>query len=100
MVNFQAVQQTVADGNLGKFLSLVDQLPDINASDEHGNTLLHWAVAYKRLQVAQELIEKKKIDTTKQNIQKKTAFDLCVDACVSDISFFEMKTYLKKILGK
>ncbi|KAF0981104.1 hypothetical protein FDP41_012892 [Naegleria fowleri] len=95
MSDYSQAQQTIADGNYGKFVAALDRLRNINATDEYGNTLLHWAAAYKRLEMVKELIEKKKIDITIKNKTQKTAFDLVVDASATDMSFFEVKQYLK-----
>lgn len=102
-----------SDGNVGKFKSMIENLTNINQVDENGNSLLHWyvslnindrtwfrAAAYKRMEMVKDLIEAKKIDTNIKNKLGKTAWDLVVDASATDMSFFDIKVYLKQKLGK
>ncbi|KAL9654045.1 hypothetical protein ABK040_011589 [Willaertia magna] len=99
-MSFSAIQQIIADGNVGKYKSQIESFSNINATDDQGNSLAHYAAAYKRMEILKDLLENRNINTEIKNKLGKTVWDLINEACQSDMSYFEVKQYLKQKLGK
>jgi ankyrin repeat protein len=71
-----------APNALGVFLELG---PNLEASDEHGNTALHFAAARNRLDCARQLL-KHGININRENMSGETALQIAVSAGHTEIS--------------
>ncbi|XP_047959863.1 ankyrin repeat-containing protein At5g02620-like [Salvia hispanica] len=82
---------------LGTFTILVDKLGDlVNAQDDDGETLLHFAVRANQLEIVEYLKENNKLEKLTKNSAGKTALDILNESVRDQGTYTKMKTILKK----
>jgi len=96
---FEEARTFIEQGNFAKFSQVISNHSEIInfVEEESQNTLLHWAAAYKRLEMAKLLISPPYNATQFTNDNGLTPYDIAAMAVDegNDMSYLEMKLLLK-----